>query len=178
MVSVVSRLGCADALTQAANKFLSSVLFVLCDKLHLPLSTNHQLTYETLVNDFSDILELPRDVVTSMCLFDEEMWIGNKTKSRDSWVLILCLNAISYFQGCCGGNGCDIDFTNMTIRDRAKIDFHHLDESAKFFNVSMMAGAPSFLVVMELRKCIGICRNCHSGETHDQIQASKRARLD
>ena len=125
------------------------------------------------------ILEFDRSIIESMMSCDEERWnLPSSPRDRGlcrrkkSLLLEFCLNAVSFFQGSCGGDGCDIHFHQMTIKDRFKIDFHHLDRSTKFFAMTGSELYPSFVIIEELRKCVAICRNCHSGETHDQYQAS------
>lgn len=50
----------------------------------------------------------------------------------------------------------------------ASLDFHHLDESAKAFDLNSraIAYAPWEEVKAELAKCVVLCRNCHSELHH------------
>ena len=123
------------------------------------------------------ILGLSRSVVESLGFFDEKRW-RKGTGGRSKHLLHFCLNAISYFQGDCGG--CGVCSRKMTAKERGRIDYHHeRDEEQlfkKYFVVSDGHRYPSFFIIAELRKCVGICRNCHSFETLSQNE-TKRARL-
>jgi len=54
----------------------------------------------------------------------------------------------------------------MTSKESYCLDFHHLDETLKYFELKQMSGLPSFILVAELRKCVAVCSNCHRGVTH------------
>ena len=129
------------------------------------------------MNDMVVVLGLSRSVVESLGFFDEKRWQKSR-HSRPKFLLHFCLNAISYFQGDCGG--CGVCSRKMTAKERGRIDYHHeRDEEQlfkKYFVVSDGHRYPSFFIIAELRKCVGICRNCHSFETLSQNE-TKRARL-
>lgn len=143
------------------------------------LSGSHcMLAFDTFVSDMATVLALDRSVVESMVPCDEERW-NSTPASRKKHLLDFCLNVVARFQGSCGAgdcNGCGIDFRDMTIKDRRKVDFHHNDESTKLFDLSQAKYYPSFVMIEELRKCVAICSNCHRGETHEQTQAKIQAR--
>ena len=48
------------------------------------------------------------------------------------------------------------------------LEFHHLDDTTKDFNISGSNIANWKTIVSELRKCVMICANCHR-EVHDKI---------
>ena len=129
------------------------------------------------MSNMTTILGLDRSVIESMMPCDEEHWHSDAaydSSTRKYHLTAFCLNAVAYFQGNCGAHGCDgcgINFRDMTIKDRSKIDYHHLDESTKYFQLSLAFKYPSFVIVEELHKCVATCSNCHRGETHYQRQA-------
>lgn len=62
--------------------------------------------------------------------------------------------AIKYKGGSCAKCGYDADISAL--------EFHHVDPSAKEFNISKHAlGKPWKEVKQELNKCILLCANCH-----------------
>jgi len=127
------------------------------------------------MSDMAVILGLPRTVVESLGLFDEQMWRNdNQNYGRSTLLLQFCLNAISYVQGTCVG--CGVCLRKMTAKERGRIDYHHLVQESKYDKLSNFICYPSFHIGAELRKCVAICRNCHSYETAGQNEA-KRARL-
>ncbi len=48
------------------------------------------------------------------------------------------------------------------IEDKRVLQFHHVDPSKKFRNVSEMTGFPLKKVQKEIAKCIVLCANCHA----------------
>lgn len=42
------------------------------------------------------------------------------------------------------------------------IDFHHIDNSEKLFNINKAKDQNRELLVSEINKCVCLCRNCHS----------------
>ena len=123
------------------------------------------------MSDMAVILELPRAVIESFALFDDEKWRTHDKRAQ--LLLTFCLNAIAFFQGSCPE--CGISFKRMTAEERGRIDFHHLVEETKYFDLSRGKFLPSFIIIQELRKCVAMCKNCHSEETIEQHKA-KRAR--
>ena len=62
---------------------------------------------------------------------------------------------------CCGYNKC-----------KAALEFHHLDMASKEFNFSAALKSPSSWpkLVIELRKCILLCANCHREIHHGEMK--------
>lgn len=63
------------------------------------------------------------------------------------------------------GGSCVVCKYNKCLRS---MDFHHLDESEKDYDISTKWKTPKEEIVKELDKCVLVCRNCH-GEVHDGI---------
>jgi hypothetical protein len=55
-------------------------------------------------------------------------------------------------------------------KNLASLDFHHLDPNTKSFNLNatVIAYGPQEAVQTELKKCVVLCRNCHS-ELHNPV---------
>lgn len=65
------------------------------------------------------------------------------------------------------GGGCGICGYNRCNRS---LDLHHINAETKYFDLShVIANCKSWnKIVIELRKCVLLCRNCH-GEYHDNL---------
>lgn len=61
---------------------------------------------------------------------------------------------------CCGYNKC-----------KAALEFHHIDMAKKEFNFAVALKNPSSWpkLVVELRKCVLLCANCHREVHHDEL---------
>lgn len=91
----------------------------------------------------------------------------NKEHSREiyqknrKWV-----NEYKLYIGClvCGYNKC-----------AEALDFHHLNDDDKSFNISTKVGKNTNLEIIkkEMEKCIILCRNCHA-ELHEKNRKEKR----
>jgi len=50
-----------------------------------------------------------------------------------------------------------------------KLEFHHLDSEQKEFNLNQIKNSRWSIIESELKKCILVCRNCHSEIHYDNI---------
>lgn len=57
-----------------------------------------------------------------------------------------------------GGKCCDCGFD----KHPAPMQFHHLDESTKKFEIGMVANKAWSAIESEIRKCMLLCANCHA----------------
>ena len=63
------------------------------------------------------------------------------------------------------GGKCKVCGYNKCLRS---LDFHHLNETEKDYEISAYWKKSKKEVIKELEKCVLLCRNCH-GEVHDGL---------
>lgn len=86
---------------------------------------------------------------------------------RDRWKSIK-LKAISLFDSRC----CKCGYN----KNLSSLDFHHMEPDKKEYNWNRLCKRPWEEIVSELKKCILVCRNCHSELHNPELEIVKMDR--
>lgn len=55
-----------------------------------------------------------------------------------------------------------------------QLDFHHFDPSSKTIEVAKMESWSYEKIILEINKCIVLCRNCHAEVHHGNLQLNEK----